>query len=515
MPSRPREARPTPALRTLVLVLGDQLDADSAAFDGFDPARDAVLMLELREEATCVAQHRLRVAFFFAAMRHFRDEQRARGRTVHYAALDDPGNAHAFLPEIRRWVARLRPAAIVVLEPGDWRVRAALEQLDPDPEVREDRHFLCSTTQFQGFLKAHPRPIMEGFYRHMRREHGILMRGAEPVGGAWNFDHDNRAPLGRAAPPVPPTRGFAPDGTTREVLALVTRALPDAPGRLDGFDLPVTRAQALQALDAFVLERLPNFGRYQDAMRGGEPFLFHAMISGPLNLHLLNPAEVVEAALANPGDAPLNAVEGFVRQVLGWREFVRGIYWQHMPAYAERNALDAQLPMPRFYWTGETDMRCLREAIAHTIEHAYAHHIERLMVLGLFALLLGVHPLAVHHWHMSMFRDAIDWVSLPNTLGMSQYGDGGTMATKPYVASGNYIDRMSDHCRHCRYDPRQALGETACPFTTLYWDFLARHRARFAANVRMRQQYANLARKDPDEVAAIGREAERLRYSFG
>ncbi len=506
-----RKPAPPAPLRHLVLVLGDQLDGDGAAFDGFDPAQDAVLMMEVREEATYIAQHRLRIAFFFAAMRHFADEQRARGRTVHYTALDDPENAGSLLAEARRQVARLRPAGLVLLEPGDWRVRQALEALDP--EMREDRHFLCSGAAFGRFVEQHPRPIMEGFYRHMRRELGILMgSGGKPVGGAWNFDAENRKPLGRDAPAIPPTRPFPPDATTREVMAMVARAFPDAPGRLEGFDLPVTRAHALQALDEFVLERLPNFGRYQDAMRGTEPFLFHAMISGPLNLHLLNAREVVDAALANPAGAPLNAVEGFVRQVVGWREFVRGIYWHHMPEYAERNALDAQLPMPRFYWTGETEMRCLADAIAHTIDHAYAHHIERLMVLGLYALLLGVHPLAVHHWHMSMFRDAIDWVSLPNTLGMSQYGDGGTMGTKPYVASGNYIDRMSDHCRHCRYDPHKAVGEDACPFTTLYWDFLARHRKRFEGNHRMAQQYANLARRDPDDVLAIRRQAERLRF---
>ena len=295
---------------------------------------------------------------------------------------------------------------------------------------------------------------------------------------------------------------------------MVAREFPDGPGRLDAFDLPVSRADALHALDDFVTHRLPHFGRYQDAMRHGEPFLFHSVLSGPLNLHMLNPREVVDRALAAGDRVPLPALEGFVRQVIGWREFVRGIYWHFMPGYADRNALDAQHPAPRFLWTGETDMRCMAEAIRHTIEHAYAHHIERLMVLGLFNLLLGVRPYDVHRWHLSMFWDAIDWVSLPNALGMSQHADGGVIGTKPYAASGNYIDRMSDYCRGCRYDPHKATGDDACPFTTLYWDFLARHRERFARNPRMRYPYLNLDRKEAGEVTAIRRRAEGLARDF-
>lgn len=499
------------SLRHLVLVLGDQLDAESAAFDGFDPERDAILMMEVREEASYIPQNRRRLAFFFAAMRHFAEALRRRGWTVHYTELDDPRNAGAFVPEIERHIRALKPEGLVVLEPGDWRVRQALEPLGP--EFREDRNFLCSTADFAEFSRQHPRMVMETFYRAMRRRMGILLeRDGSPAGGAWNFDADNREGFGRQGPPpIPPTRRFAPDATTQAVLEMVAREFPDSPGRLEEFDLPVTRRHALAALRDFVEHRLPLFGRHQDAMWTGEAFLFHAVISGPLNLHLLNPREVVEAVLDNPAKAPLNAVEGFIRQVIGWREFVRGIYWREMPDYAGRNALDATLPMPRFYWTGETEMRCMSQAIGHTIDHAYAHHIERLMVLGLFALLLGVKPYDVHRWHMSMFWDAIDWVSLPNTLGMSQQGDGGVVGTKPYAASGNYINRMSDHCRHCRYDPKQSVGEDACPFTTLYWDFLARHRKRYAGNQRMRNQYFNLDRKDGPELHAIRRQAEGLR----
>jgi deoxyribodipyrimidine photolyase-related protein len=355
--------------------------------------------------------------------------------------------------------------------------------------------------------------MLETFYRMMRRRHGILMDAqSKPVGGAWNFDAENRVAFGRNGPPLhQPMAGFSPDPVTREVMAMVEREFAGNPGKLDAFDLPVTRQQGLAALADFVEHRLPLFGRYQDAMQTGQAFLFHSHLAGLLNLHLLDPREVIAQVLENPANAPLNAIEGFVRQVIGWREFVRGIYWRRMPGYAELNALDADLAVPAFYWTGETEMRCLEEAIGHTIDHAYAHHIERLMVLGLFCLLLGVRPYAVHEWHMSMFWDAIDWVSLPNTLGMSQYGDGGITGTKPYAASGSYINRMSDHCRHCRYDPGKASGDTACPFTTLYWDFLARHASRFSRNPRMNQQYANLRRKDDAEMKTIRAAADRLK----
>jgi deoxyribodipyrimidine photolyase-related protein len=499
-------------LRTLVLVLGDQLDASSAAFDGFDDAQDAILQMELRAEAEYIPQHRLRIAYFFSAMRHFRDAQRARGRTVHYTELDAPANRGNFAAELRWQVQHLRPQRVVVLEPGDWRVRSLLQGAGLPIEIRPDRHFLCPRQDFEAFIAQHPRPLMETFYRFMRRRLGVLIDAAgAPAGGAWNFDQQNRQKLGQHAPPLPAPLGFAADAVSTQVVALVQRAFPDAPGRLDSFDLPVTPEHAEALLDDFVACRLPHFGRYQDAMRHGAPFLFHSRLSGPLNLHMIPPARVVAAVLANPAQAPLNAVEGYVRQVIGWREFVRGIYWHFMPAYADRNALGADLPMPAFYWTGETEMACLADAIGHTLQHAYAHHIERLMVLGLFALLLGVRPYDVHRWHMSMFWDAVDWVSLPNTLGMGQHGDGGIVGTKPYVASGAYIDRMSDHCRRCRYNPKQAVGEQACPFTTLYWDFLARHRSRFAVNRRMGPMFANLDRKDAGELRMIRLQAERVR----
>ncbi len=348
----------------------------------------------------------------------------------------------------------------------------------------------------------------------MRQRHGVLMRGGKPVGGRWNFDADNRGSFDARGPGLLPAPvSFAPDAVTSEVLALVARRFPDHPGSLDHFDWPVTPAQAHEALDDFIAHRLPAFGRYQDAMWRGEPWLYHSRLSAAMNLRLLPAAAAVDAAVAawQRGAAPIEAVEGFVRQILGWREYVRGLYWLRMPGYLDDNALGADAPLPAFYWSGDTDYVCLREAIGQTLRHGYAHHIQRLMVTGLFALLLGVRPRAVHAWYLAVYVDAVEWVELPNVLGMSQYADGGVMASKPYVASGKYIQRMSNYCSGCRYRPDQATGAQACPFTTLYWDFLARHRERFAAHPRSALQWRSLERLDPTQRAAIAAQAQALR----
>ncbi|RYY91891.1 MAG: cryptochrome/photolyase family protein, partial [Comamonadaceae bacterium] len=352
------------------------------------------------------------------------------------------------------------------------------------------------------------------FYRAMRRRHGVLMDGDEPAGGAWNFDADNRAAFGRNGPGFLPERAtFAPDAITREVIALVRQRFGSHPGRLDSFAWPVTRAQALVALDTFIDERLEWFGHWQDAMWSREPWLYHAQLSAALNLKLLDPREVIARAEAawRAGRVPLAAAEGFIRQILGWREYVRGVYWLEMPAYAELNALDAHEPLPAWYWSGDTDRACLRDAIGQTLEHGYAHHIQRLMVTGLYAMLLGVQPQQVHAWYLAVYVDAVEWVELPNTLGMSQFADGGRLGSKPYAATGQYIARMSDHCRHCRFDPAQRTGDRACPFTTLYWDFLQRHAQRFGEHPRMQAQVRNLQRLPPAEQAAIAARAAAIR----
>ncbi|MEM1384586.1 MAG: cryptochrome/photolyase family protein [Pseudomonadota bacterium] len=496
--------------RRLVLVLGDQLDAGAAVLDGLDPALDAVVMTEAREEATYIAQHKKRLVVFFAAMRHFAEALRGRGFTVHYHRLDGQDPA----PTLAEGAARQVADEIHVTQPGDWRVLDGLRQRFPDLVVHEDGHFLSSSAELKELRSGRKRFILEDFYRALRKRTGWLMEGDKPIGGQWNFDKDNRKPFGKKGPGLTPGRPHSePDEITRDVMRMVERLFPEAPGSTQGFAEPVTRQAALAHLRDFIDHRLPLFGDYQDAIATGYATLWHSRLSVALNLKLLNPREVCDAAIQAHADgrAPLNAVEGFVRQILGWREFVRGIYWSEMPGYAERNALEAEADLPALFWTGETEMACLSDACGQLVEQAYAHHIQRLMVTGLFAMLWGAHPYRVHEWHMGMYLDAIDWVSLPNVLGMSQHGDGGMVGTKPYSASGAYISRMSDCCRSCRFEPKQSVGAEACPFTTLYWDFLIRHQARFRPNQRMAMQMRNVDRKDDCERRDITRTAESLR----
>jgi deoxyribodipyrimidine photolyase-related protein len=523
------QARP----RHLVLVLGDQLNQDSAAFDGFDPACDAVWMAEVAEESTHVWSHKARIAMFLSAMRHFRDSLRERGWTVHYRQLTEAANSGNFRGELTATTNRLCPQRLIWVEPGEWRVQTSLEStaraLGVDFEVRPDRHFLCSREEFARHARGRKQLRMEFFYRELRRKHRVLMDADEPAGAAWNFDAENREAFGKNGPADAETPlAFAPDATTREVLALVKDRFAKHPGSLARFDWPVTPEQARAALDDFVAHRLPHFGRYQDAMWTGHDasqptaalrqhaFLYHSRLSAAMNLKLLDARVVVaEAEKAyREGRAHLASVEGFIRQILGWREYVRGIYWQFMPRYFERNELKATQPLPAFYWTGETDMNCLRHVVGQTLEFGYAHHIQRLMVTGLFALLLGVKPQAVHEWYLAMYVDAVEWVELPNTLGMSQHADGGLMASKPYIASGKYIQRMSNYCAGCRYDPAQRTGPKACPFTTLYWDFLLRHEAMLAKNPRTVMQVRNAARLTPAQRREITDHAARLRAAI-
>ena len=507
-----------PELRHLIVVLGDQLDLDAACFDGFDPDQDAVWMAEVAEEATQVWSSKPRTALFLSAMRHFALDLEGAGRPLHYTRLDALNNAGSLQAQLQSDMQRLRPAALVMTAPGDWRVLQAIRSAavtgNLPLDLREDRHFFCSVRDFAAHAKGRKSLRMAHFYSEQRKRHGVLMDGGVPVGGQWSFDADNREAFGAAGPgDVPPRSRFAPDAVTQEVIALVNTRFAEHPGRLESFGWPVTRAQALQSLQAFITERLPLFGRYQDAMWPGDPWLYHAHLSAALNLKLLNPREVVAQVQAAylDGRAPLASVEGFIRQILGWREYVRGVYWTQMPGYLERNALGANENLPAWYWSGVTDMACLRDALAQTLTHGYANHIQRLMVTGLFALMLGVDPKQVHAWYLAVYVDAVEWVELPNTLGMSQYADGGVMGSKPYIATGKYIQRMSPHCKGCRYDPAQREGDKACPFTTLYWDFLMRHQAMLAANPRMALQVKNLARLTDAQTLAIKDRAAAIR----
>jgi len=507
-------------LRHLVIVLGDQLNEDATALQDFDPARDAVWMAEVAQESTHVPSAKQRTTLFLSAMRHFARRLRQRGLPLMYTALDAPDNAGTLALELEKAILRARPDKLVMTAPGEWRVLDAIRHIARQHavplEVRDDTHFFCTVRDFAAHAKGRKQLRMEFFYREMRKKTGILMDGQQPVGGQWNFDADNRASFGKNGPGiVPQPSRFQADDITLEVIALVNRSCADHPGSVDDFGWAVDREQARQALDDFIQHRLPSFGMYQDAMWDGDVWLFHSHVASALNLKLLNPREVIAAAEAafQRGAAPLAAVEGFIRQILGWREYVRGVYWTHMPAYADSNALDAREPLPDWYWTGDTKMSCLRDAIQQTLAHGYAHHIQRLMVTGLYALLLGVEPQQVHRWYLAVYVDAVEWVEMPNTLGMGQFADGGIMASKPYVASGKYIDRMSNYCKSCPFDPTQATGPTACPFTALYWDFLGRHADTLAKNPRMLMQLKNLNRLSAAERAAIAAQAQTYRAS--
>jgi deoxyribodipyrimidine photolyase-related protein len=497
---------------TVRVVLGDQCARTLSALADLDPGRDVVLMAEVMGECTSVRHHRQKIALVLSAMRHFAQALAARGVRVDYVRLDDPDNTGTLRGEVVRAVRRHGAGRIVATEPGEVRVRADMagwgEAAGVPVEIRDDTRFICPLSDFARWAEGRRRLRMEHFYRAMRRRTGLLMEGNEPAGGRWNFDAENRRRLPNELRPPAPFRA-APDAITRAVLDLVVRRFPDHWGELDAFAWPVTARDAEAALDRFLAERLTRFGDYQDAMAEGETTLFHSLLSTSLNLGLLAPLDVCRRAEAEwrAGRAPLNAVEGFIRQILGWREYVRGLYWLRMPDYARTNALGADRSLPRFYWSGDSGMRCLDAAVRQTRDLAYAHHIQRLMVTGNFALLAGIDPREVNDWYLCVYADAFEWVELPNTHGMALHADGGIMASKPYAASGRYIDRMSDHCRHCRYDVRASVGERACPFNALYWDFLARHRARFEGNPRMAQMYRTLDRLDGAKVAAMRRQA--------
>lgn len=509
---------PAGGTRNLVLVLGDQLDNASAAFDGFDRARDAVWMAEVVDESEHVWSHKARVALFLSAMRHFRHDLLRQEVTVYYAFLDDAETRHSFAEQLGADVVRLRPERLVIVRPGEWRVQQSLQSaarnLGIPLEIRHDRHFICPIDDFDDYASGRRQLRMDTFYRRMRRKHDVLMDGDKPLGGKWSLDAENRERFGPGGPgEMPEPIGFSPDEITRGVIQLVKRRFADHPGGLDSFNWPVTPGDAARALDGFISGGLAGFGQWQDAMWLGKPWLYHSRLSAAMNLKLLDPRDVIAATETahHQRRAPLNSVEGFIRQVLGWREYVRGIYWRFMPEYAESNCLDAEIPLPGFYWTGDTEMACLREVVGQTLKHGYAHHIQRLMITGLFALLLGVRPSDIHEWYLAVYVDAVEWVEMPNVLGMSQFADGGVMASKPYAATGKYIQRMSNYCDGCTYNPEQRHGPDACPFTVLYWHFLDRHRELLAHNPRMSLQVRNLDRIDGPELRAIRADARRLR----
>ncbi len=513
-------------VNNLGIILGDQLDDNAQLLQRLEPQRDAVLMMEVDEESLHVPSHKQRTALFLSAMRHFALRLTERGLRVRYVRLDDERNSHSFTGEVTRAVREVGPSRLLLSRPGELRVLAMAEQWNTllPTEILPDRHFLSSIQSFKEWASGRSQMVMEYFYRRQRRALNLLLdKDAKPVGGRWNYDKENRRSF-RSAPQVPPPPSPPPDEITREVMRTVRARFPNAPGRLRSFPWRVTREGAQSALIDFATNRLPLFGAFQDAMWGGEPWLYHSLLSPYLNLKLLTVQECLDKAIQafERGQVPLNSVEAFVRQIIGWREFIRGVYWTEGPEYLSRNALGQTGHLPEFYWTAETDMVCMRESLAQVIEYGYGHHIQRLMVTGNFALISGIEPRRIADWYLAMYVDAVDWVTAPNTLGMVMHADGGIVGTKPYAASGRYIQRMSNYCTRCRYDPSKRTGDgdakgegEACPFSTFYWDFLLRNQEQFRSNRRMMLSLRHIDRFSAEESAAISTRARELRSLFG
>ena len=499
-------------MAVLRFLLGDQLTRSVSALRDLDKKRDTVLMVEVADETTYVPHHPQKIVFILSAMRHFAETLKKDGISVDYVKLDDPKNTGSFTGELQRAVKRHKSDSVVMTEPGEWRVLQMMqdwrETLPVPLTIREDDRFIASLDEFSAWAQGRKQLRMEYFYRDMRKKTGFLMEGDDPLGGAWNFDADNRKALPKNHTP-PKRKRFAPDAVTQDVIALVKKRFDSHYGAVEPFGWAVTRNDALKALDDFIKQGMESFGDYQDAMQAGAPFLYHSLISPYLNVGLLTAEEVCARVdrLARNEKIPLNAAEGFIRQIIGWREYVRGLYWLKMPDYAAANALGAKRALPAFFWTGETTMNCLHQCIGDTLENAYAHHIQRLMVIGNFSLLAGLDPKEVQDWFLAVYADAFEWVELPNVSGMALFADGGVMASKPYAASGAYIDRMSDYCQGCAYSPKERTGPKACPFNYLYWDFLARNADQLSRNPRMGMPYKNLRAMDEKRRQEIARDA--------
>lgn len=502
-------------MAALRLILGDQLNEQISSLSDCDKQNDVVLIAEVREEATYVKHHKKKIVLLFSAMRHFASKLRDANFNVAYRYYDDEDNQGSLLNEVKLALQRHNLQHVVVTFPGEYRLLKSMQQwehvLGVSVEIRPDDRFISTPEQFSKWADGRKQWRMEYFYRDMRRQTGLLMEGDQPIGGKWNFDHDNRKSMpANVQPPKPYT--VERDETTMAVIKLVEDTFPDHMGNATDFSYAVTRSQALEVAKQFIDQRLPNFGDYQDAMREGDVWLFHSHLSFYLNSGLLLPLEVMQMAEQAYFDnaAPLNAVEGFIRQILGWREYVRGFYWHCIPTLQHDNYFEHTRALPEFYWTAHTNMNCMRQCISDTKQHAYAHHIQRLMVIGNFSLLAGLDPVAVNEWYLLVYADAYEWVEMPNVSGMILFADGGKLASKPYVASGQYINRMSDYCKNCGYSVSKKTGPKACPFNYLYWDFLIKHQDKLAKNPRMALIYKSLGRMSEDNIAAMQEQAQAL-----
>lgn len=501
-------------MTTLRFILGDQLSTDISALNDADKKNDIVFMCEVWDEATYVRHHKKKIAFIFSAMRHFAEDLKSKGYSVVYKRLDEHDDA-SFTAALKRIVQHHSIEKLIATEASEYRVlemqKSWSDKFDIAVELRGDDRFLSTKQDFEKWADGRKELRMEYFYREMRKKTGLLMNGEEPEGGKWNYDKENREPP-KDGLRFPDRPDWSVDSITRDVLKLVEKRFDSHLGDLKPFEYPVTRRQATHYLNWFIENALEDFGTHQDAMVQDEALMYHSHLSALINVGLLGALECCEAAekAYQEGNAPLNAVEGFIRQIIGWREFIRGIYWMKMPDYASSNEFNAKRELPEWFWSGKTHMNCLNQAIGETKQNAYAHHIQRLMVIGNFSLLAGLDPKQVQEWFLLVYHDAYEWVEMPNVVGMALYADGGVFASKPYASSGSYINKMSNYCGHCSYSVTKKNGPKACPFNYLYWNFLVENRKLLSKNQRMGMMYGSLDRMSDEKKDAIRDDSKRF-----
>ncbi len=503
-------------MKKLRLILGDQLNINHSWFKKADP-NVVYCLFEMRQETDYVKHHIQKVAGFFSAMRNFADALKTQNHQVVYFKINDPKNTQNLIDNISKLATEYAIEKFEYLEPDEYRLDQQIKEFCNDLTIKSDvfstEHFYTEREDLQTFFKGKKQFLMERFYRNMRMKHQILMIDKQPEGGKWNYDASNRKKW-KGEVLIPQEINF--DNDVTEVLADIKKSGIATIGKINPtyFEYPISKKQSLVQLNYFCEHLLVHFGDYQDAMHTDKIYLFHSRISFAMNTKLISPKEIIETVLKtyrNNQDAiDISQVEGFIRQILGWREYMRGMYWMLMPNYKKENYLNNNNKLPSLFWTGNTKMNCLEKSVKNSLDNGYAHHIQRLMITGNFALLMGVDPDAIDAWYLGIYVDAIEWVQLPNTRGMSQFADGGKIATKPYVSSGSYIHKMSNYCSSCHYNKNKKFEEDACPFNSLYWNFLDEKQTVLSSNFRMKMMYSLLNKMSSEDRIKIKEKATHI-----
>tara|TARA_B100001540_G_scaffold231755_1_gene205962 strand:+ start:1333 stop:2853 length:1521 start_codon:yes stop_codon:yes gene_type:complete len=496
----------------LCVILGDQLSLNVSSLKNFKKDQDRILMMEVFNEAEYANHHKKKLVLIFSAMRHFAEELQTKGFSVKYSKINESQND--FTKELEFQSKKIKPKRIVITHPGEYRVLQEVKKWEKvlriPVSILEDDRFFCSIDEFEKWTEGRKELRMELFYQMMRKKYDILIdKNGKPKGGKWNYDIKNRKSLPKNYPRIPEPLEHKPDNITKQVIIEVKKKFPKHFGDLEPFWFAVTHIQAMKNLNDFLKNKLDNFGPYEDAMAQEESFLYHSVLSMYLNIGLLEPKQIIKKVLEKDG-IKVESIEGFVRQILGWREYIRGIYWHTMPSYSKTNYFDAKNKLPKFYWTGDTEMNCMKNCIQQTIKESYAHHIQRLMITGNFALIAGIKPEEVCEWYLSVYADAYEWVELPNTHGMTLYADGGILGSKPYAASGNYINKMSNYCRDCKYNVKEKEGKDACPFNYLYWNFFLENQNKLQKNPRLWTVFSNIKKMSSAKKKQIQNDSKKF-----